>query len=98
MHLTIPFKEELQSQQKKQDLKTDPFATTPFSNKADTWIEVKFVFKCKERFDRLGFAPAPVQLRDRMLCDRHLSRSVCALDFHTCSERAVQVLEGKLEV
>jgi len=36
MHLTIPFKEELQSQQKKQDLKTDPFATTPFSNKADT--------------------------------------------------------------
>ena len=97
-HLTIPFKEKLWYQ-RKLDMKTDPFPIIPFSNKADMWIEVKFVFKHKERFDGLGFVPAPVQLHDRMLYDWSLTRSVCALDSHTFSEGARHGdIEGKQEV
>lgn len=34
-HLTIPFREKLRCRQRKLDLKTDPFPTIPFSDKAD---------------------------------------------------------------
>lgn len=34
-HLTTPFKENLPCRQRKLDLRTDPFPTIPFSNKAD---------------------------------------------------------------